>query len=78
MKRLFESADEYTRQSDWKDFALVKMCLAAIGVMIGLHTPKKHKQTAGLLAQLVFVITYIPLMAKFLSILLGSPSEKTE
>lgn len=40
MKCLFDSANEYTRQSDWKDFALVKMCLAAIGVLIGLHTPK--------------------------------------
>lgn len=78
MKHLFESANEYTRQSDWKDFALVKLCLGAIGVMIGLRTPKKYKETAGLLAVAVFTATYIPLMAKFFSILLGNPSDEAK
>ena len=36
MKRLFELGNQYVRESDWKDLALVKFCLCAMGIMIGL------------------------------------------
>lgn len=69
MNRLFDFGNEYARRSDWKDFALVKVCLAAMGVLIGLGVPKKHKGTASLLAAAVFTVTYIPLINKVLHIL---------
>ena len=68
MKRLFQFADEYVQESGWKDLALVKFCLCAIGVLIGLCAPKKHARPIAAAAGLVFLITYIPLMAKFLKI----------
>ena len=65
MKCLFSCANQYVKESDWKDFALVKLCLCAIGVMIGLAVPKKKKKMPLLIAAIVFIATYIPLMTKF-------------
>ena len=36
MKKLFEYANQYVQESDWKDMALLKFCLCAMGVMIGV------------------------------------------
>ena len=68
MKCLFSCANQYVKESDWKDFSLVKLCLCAIGVRIGLAVPKKKKKMPLLIAAIVFIATYIPLMTKFLRI----------
>lgn len=68
MKLFFELGDRYAKRSDWKDFALTKFCLCAMGVLLGIHVPQKHKKTAGLAALAVFTATYIPLMSKVYSI----------
>lgn len=70
MKKFFKLGDQYAAESTWKDFALVKFCLCAMGVIIGTMIPKKHKQTALRAAGTVFLATYIPLMAKVFRILL--------
>lgn len=70
MINFFKLGDQYAAESTWKDFALVKFCLCAIGVMIGTMIPKKHKQTALRAAETVFLVTYIPLMTKVFRILL--------
>ena len=41
VKSLFSYADAYIKNCTWKDLALVKFCLCAIGVMIGLSVPKE-------------------------------------
>ena len=64
MKCLFSYANEYVKESDWKDLALVKFCLCATGVMI------EKKKVPLLIAGAVFTVTYIPLMTKFLRIIL--------
>ena len=71
MKCLFSCANEYVKESDWKDLALLKFCLCAIGVMIGLAIPKKKKKVPFMVAGVVFTVTYIPLMTKFLRIMLS-------
>ena len=43
MKKLFEYADQYIQQSDWKDLAMIKFCLAAMGVLIGVSLPLMAK-----------------------------------
>ena len=68
MKKLFDCANAYAKQSDWKDFALLKFCLCAMGVLIGLALPKKAKKPAAFTAMAVFTVTYIPLVTKFLRI----------
>lgn len=65
MKRLFDWGSAYIRECDWKDLALVKFCLCAMGVLIGLCVPEKKRKIPLILAGLVFLVSYIPLMVKF-------------
>ena len=66
---LMQRADRYAAQSTWKDFALVKFCLCAIVVLIGLSVPPRRRKGAGILAALIFVPTYVLLMKDFLPFL---------
>ena len=68
MKKLFGYADKYMKQSDWKDLAMIKFCLAAMGVVIGASLPEKHRKPALWIAGGVFSATYLPLMARFFRI----------
>lgn len=70
MKRLFRSAEIFLAGSTWKDLAAVKFCLFSLGLLAGLRISGRQKKPAALLAILVFLATYIPLMGKYLPILL--------
>ena len=65
MQKLFDAANRYIKTSDWKVFAVLKFCLIALGMMIGLAIGKKAKKPVFFCALGVFVVTYIPLMVKF-------------
>lgn len=65
MSILFDAADRFLSESSWKDLALVKFCLFAMGLLAGILLPKKAKKPAFLTALVVFVATYIPLMVKY-------------
>lgn len=68
MKELFELGNKYAQESDWKDFAAVKFCLCAMGVLIGTFITTKHKPKVRRIAGSIFLITYIPLMYKVFKI----------
>ena len=68
MKWFLELGNRYAKKSDWKDFALTKFCLCAIGVLIGLQVSKKDKKAVEGAAGFVFIATYIPLMYKVFEI----------
>lgn len=70
MKNIFELGNQYVKESDWKDLALIKLCLCAMGVILGVNVAPKHKKTVTIFASLVFVATYIPLMGKLFRIML--------
>ena len=70
MSKLFDKANKYLEICDWKDMALLKFCLFSIGVFAGTHVTCKNKKATNIVAAIVFVITYIPLMGKFIPILL--------
>ena len=76
MKKLFEYANIYAKQSTWKDFALVKFCLCAIGVIIGVLLPESIRTYALIIAGMVFLITYIPLMVDFIKVILRESKKK--
>ena len=69
MKNLLEIGNQYARESDWKDFALLKLCLCAIGIIIGTQVTPQHKKTVIFASIGVFVATYIPLMTKLIKIM---------
>ncbi len=70
MKNLFDAADQYAKESGWKDLALLKCCLCAMGIVIGASVPAKHKAVLTGIAAGAFAATYIPLMTKFAGIVL--------
>lgn len=69
MGKLMERVDRYLQCCDWKDISLLKFCVCAAGVLLGLAVPARKKRPAVWIAMLVFVATYIPLMMKFLPFL---------
>ncbi|MBQ3704729.1 MAG: permease of phosphate ABC transporter [Oscillospiraceae bacterium] len=65
MKKLFDAANRYLETSDWKTIAVLKFCLIALGMMIGMGIRKENKKPVFLSAVTVFAAAYIPLMVKF-------------
>ena len=65
MNALLKLGDAYAKESTWKDFALVKGCLFAMGILVALRLPLRALPTARKWARRLFVATYVPLMAKF-------------
>ena len=76
MKKLFEYANIYAKQSTWKDFTLVKFCLCAIGVIIGVLLPESVRSYALIIACVVFLITYVPLMVGFIKVIIKEKKKK--
>lgn len=68
MKWFLDLGNRYAKKSDWRDFALTKFCLCAMGVLLGIHVKEEYKKPAGIAALAVFLATYIPLMAKVFKI----------
>ena len=67
MRELFRYANAYIQKLYWEDFALLKICLLALGVLFGLSLPKHIRRPVGLVAVVLFVLTYVPVMGKFLN-----------
>lgn len=65
MNKLFDVANEYLERSDWHDMAMLKICVCAIGVLIGLKVPREKKAWVAAGAFAAFLCTYVPLMSKF-------------
>lgn len=70
MKNIFELGNRYANESSWKDFALLKFCLCAMGIIIGTNVTPKYKKTATIISAVVFIAAYIPLMTKLFKIIL--------
>lgn len=77
MKNIFELGNQYAKRSSWKDFALLKLCLCAMGIVIGTNVPPKYRKTVTRISVAVFIATYIPLMAKVFKIILHDSTEIT-
>ena len=61
------AAERYLKRCRWWDLALVKFCLCALGVLIGLAVSGRRKRLAAWIAAGVFAASYVPLMARFLT-----------
>ena len=65
MDKIFEVADRYIKSSDWKLFSVLKFCLISLGIMIGMLVRPQNKRKVYGLTGITFLLTYIPLMARF-------------
>lgn len=64
VRKLLDLGNNYAKSSTWVDYALVKFCLCAMGIIIGVNIPAKHRDKAAGFAAGVFICTYVPLMSK--------------
>ncbi|WP_409969809.1 permease of phosphate ABC transporter [Bengtsoniella intestinalis] len=65
-KKLKNGAENYLAMFGCLDVALLKTCVLAVGILIGLAVSGRRKKAVTWGAALVFVATYIPLMYKFI------------
>lgn len=65
MRKLLEAANRYVETSDWKIIAVLKFCLIALGMIVGMLIRPEHRKPVFLGALGVFFAAYIPLMVKF-------------
>lgn len=70
MKNLLGYANMYIERCELKDFALLKICLCSVGIMIGLSIPEKKKKCPLMAAGFIFIFSYILLMAGFFKIII--------
>ena len=68
MKKLLAFGDRYEKQSTWKDFALVKLCLFSMGLVVGTLVSEQYKRAVIIVAICVFAATYIPLIVKMIRV----------
>ncbi len=71
INKFLDLGNRYAKESSWKDFALTKLCLFAMGLMVGTQVPDRYKKPVIGTAAGMFVLTYIPLMVKVCRIALG-------
>ena len=57
MKKLATFLNDYVLECDWKDMALIKTCVCAFGVMLGLTVKKDRKKPIMILSSLIFLVT---------------------
>ena len=65
MKKLFAVANRDIQTGDWKLIAVLKFCLISLGLMAGMQIRPEHRKPVFLGALGTFILTYIPLMARF-------------
>ena len=65
INKLLDTADRYMKNSDWKDLALIKLCVCSAGVIAGSCIPSKSKKEVRAGAAVVFAATYAVLMTRF-------------
>lgn len=63
--KLFDVANKYCKESDWKILAMVKFCLFSMGIIVGVLLPDRFRNVVLIIFGVVFIATYIPLMSKF-------------
>lgn len=47
MRKLFECADRYAANSRWQDFAMLKICVFSMGLLVGMTVPAGRKKAPG-------------------------------
>ena len=68
MKTLLRITDRYMKESDISTLAVIKFCLVSFGMLMGMQVPKKAKKPVQVACASIFVASYVPLMAKLVSV----------
>ncbi len=65
MDFITKTAEAYLKDMDIYDISLLKVCLLALGMMLGIALPIRDKRSWVLALVVIFLASYIPLMVKF-------------
>lgn len=76
MKKLIGYVQGYIKQMNMLDLGLLKLCLLAMGVLLGIAVPKKLRDYIAIAASSIFTGSYVLCMTKFLRFLLGCKQEQ--
>lgn len=76
--KLIVCANHWVKESDWKDLALLKLCVGAFGAILGLTALRKNRRLSLAVSAAVFVLTWMPLMKKFARVVLRTWQDKEE
>ena len=74
MKKLLGHVDDYLKSLSVWDIGLLKVCLCALGVLIGLSVHQEKKKPVIITAVLVFLASCVPLLSRFLTSVVDSAS----
>lgn len=74
MKKILGLADLFLERSDWRDLALVKLCLFSVGIIAGFYIPTRHKKVALISAMTCFTVTFVLCMVRFASVIFEKPA----
>ena len=70
MKRLTDYAGDYLQTADWKILACSKPASLRSGLALAAWYRKKHRKPVFLASLGVYLLTYLPLMARFFWVVL--------
>lgn len=65
MEKIFVAANRCIKSWTWREVAVLKVCLGALGVMAGILVPRRQRRKVFIGAWAAFVITMIPLTVHF-------------
>jgi len=66
--KLFQAADRYCKESNWKIPRCCKICLVSFGSIIGILVSKEKKKAVFGAGFAALRVTYPPLMGKYFRI----------
>lgn len=75
MNKLIAAGNLFLKKMDLTDVALLKLCVGALGVLVGLGAARRHKRSMGFFAGSLFAFTLVPLMGKFIRALTDADVE---
>ena len=75
MKKLMTKVDNFIKRFNWKDIALLKTCLFSMGAVVGTCVPERSKKSVRTGAGILFGLTYVLLMVKFIGMLVSKEKQ---
>ena len=68
--KLLTSTKKCADEFSLLDFGLLKLCVGSVGIIAGLFVPKRGKKAVAAASAAVFGLTIVPLMVKFIRVII--------
>ena len=69
MRNLCKCTTECAKDFNIMDFGLLKLCCISAGLISGMFVPKKCKKATFITSYVIFGLTLVPLLIKFIKVL---------